>query len=625
MKLLITTQVVDRNDPDLGFFHRWLEEFAKHCERVEVICLYEGEYALPENVFVHSLGKEKGESSRAAYAARFLKLIFELRKNYDAVFVHMNPEYVVLGGLWWRLWRKRVALWYLHKSVNMKLRLAVSLASVVVTASKESFRLPTKKVRIVGHGIAIDEFGFLPKDLHEVSKSSSTTPLRLVTTGRISPAKKVDRILDALEALHEREAAFTFDCIGTAGRPEDRWYESDLRARIAQSPLKEQVHFLGAKPHAELVKMLPDYDLFLHASTGTGSVDKAVLEALVSGVPVVSTSEAFRTLLSPYDLFVREAPGKETGERMAAAVMAFVSRTDRESIRRKLHEIVAREYSLDALVPRILGLLEKQSPIKNPEKSVRSLLKLVLYRFFYIARNVLDPIFHFTEVSVLAYHSISNDTADTAIRPKVFESQLKLLASHGVSFVSIHDVVAWQQGKGSLPKKAVAITFDDGYADFETAALPFLEKHQIPVTLFVVGSEEASRPALMNEQPLLSIEGVERVRRHPLVTIGYHSFSHANLDKCAGEDLAHEVRQTGPAEYFAFPGGHYSTVAIAATRDAGYVAAFSIKPTLVSRKSNLHLLPRAVVTSSLAPWEVLLRTTKAIAWYRFLTKLSLFR
>src|SRR3989338_3997811 len=96
MKLLIITQKVDKNDPILGFFHRWLEEFAKNVEKLTVICLGKGEYDLPENVRVLSLGKESGHS-KIKYLRRFYKYIWMERKNYDAVFVHMNPEYVILG------------------------------------------------------------------------------------------------------------------------------------------------------------------------------------------------------------------------------------------------------------------------------------------------------------------------------------------------------------------------------------------------------------------------------------------------------------------------------------------------------------------------------------------------
>ena len=59
MKLLIVTQAIDSEHPILGFFHRWVEEFAKHCEHVHVICLQAGKHSLPANVTVHSLGKER--------------------------------------------------------------------------------------------------------------------------------------------------------------------------------------------------------------------------------------------------------------------------------------------------------------------------------------------------------------------------------------------------------------------------------------------------------------------------------------------------------------------------------------------------------------------------------------
>ena len=71
MKLLITTQAVDTDDPVLGFFVRWIEEFAKHAERVEVVCLREGKHGLPPNVRVHSLGKKNGRVPRVCIAFRF--------------------------------------------------------------------------------------------------------------------------------------------------------------------------------------------------------------------------------------------------------------------------------------------------------------------------------------------------------------------------------------------------------------------------------------------------------------------------------------------------------------------------------------------------------------------------
>ena len=161
MRLLIVTQKVDKNDQNLGFFHRWIIEFAKHCQSIVVICLEEGRHELPANVKVLSLGKEKKNFQflkKFVYVNNFYRYIWNQRKNYDVVFVHMNPIYVVLGGWAWKLFGKPVTLWYTHKSVDLKLRVAEKFVQKIFTASKESFRLHSKKVMVTGHGVDIDKF-----------------------------------------------------------------------------------------------------------------------------------------------------------------------------------------------------------------------------------------------------------------------------------------------------------------------------------------------------------------------------------------------------------------------------------------------------------------------------------
>ena len=109
MKLIIFTQKVDQNDTVFSFFHSWIIEFATHSESVIVVCLYEGVHDLPSNVRVYSLGKEKGVS-RWTYILRFYTYIVSFRREYDAVFVHQNQEYVLLGAFIWKLLRKQIYL-----------------------------------------------------------------------------------------------------------------------------------------------------------------------------------------------------------------------------------------------------------------------------------------------------------------------------------------------------------------------------------------------------------------------------------------------------------------------------------------------------------------------------------
>jgi len=157
MKLLIVTQKVDIHDDLLGFFHRWIEEFAKHCESVTVICLEEGRYELPTSVRVLSLGKEEGRS-KVKYLKRFYSYIWQERKNYDAVFVHMNTEYIVLAGWLWRLLGKKIALWHVHFEVNLRLWIAEKLAHVIFTTTRDGCRVKSRKVKEVGHGIDVERF-----------------------------------------------------------------------------------------------------------------------------------------------------------------------------------------------------------------------------------------------------------------------------------------------------------------------------------------------------------------------------------------------------------------------------------------------------------------------------------
>ena len=156
MKLLILTQKVDTNDDNLSFFHNWIAAFAGQCERVSVICLYEGAHELPAHVRVYSLGKEQ-RVSRLRYIWNFYRYIIALRHEYDAVLVHMNPEYLILGGALWKFWKKRVGLWYTHKSKRL-LRPALFFADLVLSGSVDSFPIPTKKLAVTAHGIDTDHF-----------------------------------------------------------------------------------------------------------------------------------------------------------------------------------------------------------------------------------------------------------------------------------------------------------------------------------------------------------------------------------------------------------------------------------------------------------------------------------
>jgi glycosyltransferase involved in cell wall biosynthesis len=275
MKLLIVTQVVDIEHPILGFFHRWIEEFAKHCEQVHVICLQAGKYSLPANVIIHSLGKESGKR-KFSVLSRFYFLIWSLRKEYDSVFVHMNQIYVILGVPLWRVLAKRVSLWYAHGSTPYSLKVANKMTDIIFTCSKDSFKLPSKKVIVTGHGI----------DTHRFISLATIKDLDLITVGRITPSKNLLELVRLFKMISTSRSC-TLTIVGMSVTEEEKMYEEILRKVVLDEGLKNQVKFVGKVSQVDLPMFLNRAKLFVTVAQN-GSLDKAMLEAMACGLPVVS-------------------------------------------------------------------------------------------------------------------------------------------------------------------------------------------------------------------------------------------------------------------------------------------------------------------------------------------------
>jgi len=133
------------------------KKIGEKCEHLDVICLEKGQLDLPKNIQVYSLGKELG-ASKIRMMYNFIKIAPRLARNSNGIFCHMNPIYTLAIAPFAKLYHKKILTWYVHKHVDLKLKLLEKVTDKIFTASKESFRLPSNKVEVVGHGIDIDLF-----------------------------------------------------------------------------------------------------------------------------------------------------------------------------------------------------------------------------------------------------------------------------------------------------------------------------------------------------------------------------------------------------------------------------------------------------------------------------------
>ncbi len=334
MKLLICTQAVDTKDPVLGFFHRWIEEFASRCDEVTVICLREGEHALPKNVRVFSLGKERYES-RVLYALKFIRYIWRERARYDAAFVHMNQEYVLLGGLWWRMWGKGVWMWRNHKKGNWLTRIAVVLSHRVFCTSRASFtsRFHNNEVMPVG----IDTESFSPKD--------TPRPRSILFFGRLDPVKRADEFIATLQRLHADMVEFTATVCGDA-TPGNEAYAHEVKDQGKTLVDQGKLVFLPSISHSKAPDLYRAHTFYVNL-TPSGSFDKTILEAAACGLVPVVVNDELREVV-PEELHISESP---VGALVSALIMPD---SDRAQIAAHVRMFVEREHSLKLLVSRIL-------------------------------------------------------------------------------------------------------------------------------------------------------------------------------------------------------------------------------------------------------------------------------
>ncbi len=347
MRLLIITQKVDENDDVLGFFIGWIREFAKRFEKVTVICLKAGAYHFPANVKVLSLGKERG-LSKISYLYNFYKYIIRERKNYQAVFVHMNPQYIVLGGLLWRLWKKKISLWYAHGYVPLMLRLADKFTHLAFASTKEGYRINSGKLKIVGQGIDGQKF-------YPVTRLADGV-FRIITVGRISPSKDYETLIQAISLLSASQIETEVLVVGGIALKEHKTYLEKLKNLVRKNKLEEVVKFTGPVANKDLPPVLQSADLFVNMSH-TGSLDKTNLEAMACGLLLLTCNEAFGDVLGSYrdQLMYSKKDFPMLAEKIKWLIR--LAKEEREKITRDLREIVVQHHNLDGLIAKITATL----------------------------------------------------------------------------------------------------------------------------------------------------------------------------------------------------------------------------------------------------------------------------
>ena len=358
MRLVFVTQVLDREDAVLGFVCRWVEGLAQHAESVRVIALEVGDVSgFPPNVSVRELGR-RGRLSRLLRYHRLLREAFG-QDGFQGILTHMVPRYSTHAAGMARRYGAAHGLWYTHKGVDGRLRKGVRAAQLVFTASAESMRIDTDKKRVTGHGIDLQHF---PTRSTPTPFAQGKGPARLLSVGRLTPAKDPLCVLNAVAALLQEGRDVRLDWAGGALAAGDQAFGDGLRERVRALGMEDRVHFLGDVSYGDIPGRFAAADVFLSASR-TGSVDKVVLEAMASGVPVVTCNESFPPIFAALKgdqaqgLYFEKGHADELALRTRA--LLDLDAKARQQLGRELRLIVERDHEVDGLMQRLVLMMRE--------------------------------------------------------------------------------------------------------------------------------------------------------------------------------------------------------------------------------------------------------------------------
>jgi len=218
-------------------------------------------------------------------------------------------------------------------------------------------------------------------------------------------------------------------------------------------------------------------------------------------------------------------------------------------------------------------------------------------------------------IPILMYHNIATPPRDLKrwrslyVHPRSFARQMALLKRLG--YVGLSMDAAMPYLRGERHGLVAVVTLDDGYADNLANALPVLLRHGFSATCYTVSGalgryNEWDDAKLGVRKPIMDAAQL-RAWHAAGMEVGAHTRTHPRLSQCGDKPLHDEIAGNkadlediigASVTQFCYPYGDHDERVVAATREAGYAAATTVRRGRAQPGSDLWRLPRVAVARS---------------------------
>ncbi len=230
----------------------------------------------------------------------------------------------------------------------------------------------------------------------------------------------------------------------------------------------------------------------------------------------------------------------------------------------------------------------------------------------------LDEMTQPTVIPILLYHSLRAEATDRyrrfSIDPGQFAEQMEHIAAGGFQTLTVSQLAAvLADPTASLPERPLVITFDDGFEEWHSVALPTLTRLGLRATAYIVTGSLGGRsrwlaPLGEGDRPMLS-ESQVRDLDEGGVEIGAHGHRHIPLDEMSFSDAVRDIDTSRarleeivrhPVLTFAYPFGSHTGRIKRYVETSGFGSACAVKQALSHSNDDRFALARATVGSDVS-------------------------